>query len=358
LGKAVFRDAQTLKKLQSSPKRSSNSESEHVSKKRKLSLNSHADILICTTIPYACQWSNMNWSCAYDSVFVGFLSTYHHLDILMRKTWSTKNACATLLGSLFDNLLSEPGIITQHSMNVSRDTFRNYLSSFNMQLFPPAGHALVDTTEIISLIEGSPDKCENMLYTFSCPSCMYSSQLSIRLRISYIPCHSLWQTFAEQIGENPDATYTTSETWIHILLANAKKHFNNASTTAINQISAEHQMHCNQDLEQTMAFQDHLLPSWTLEINPSLLPKTIPTMRFMLETSSGKQWYTLRAIIYTGNIHFTTRFIIENIVWNYDGAKNNGQPYFESHIDESDWSTEQLLIFEGRDMYLLIYGCE
>jgi hypothetical protein len=94
-----------------------------------------------------------------------------------------------------------------------------------------------------------------------------------------------------------------------------------------------------------------------LEINPLLLPRTLPSLKFKLKTHSGYQWFNLRAIIYVGSLHFTMRFIVNNVIWNYDGAKNNGQPYFEGNIDTPDWTAHQLLTFEGRDMYLLIYGC-
>jgi len=216
---------------------------------------------------------------------------------------------------------------------------------------------LIDATDIITLIEGSADKCEDMLYVSSCTSCGYTSYTSVRLQISYIPDPDLWKTFAEQIGEDPNVTFTTSEAWFHVLLANAQKKISTTSTPAINDILLEHHINCSQFLDHSIQFCDHLLPSWTLEINPLLLPKTLPSLRFRLKTCSGYQWFNLRAIIYTGSLHFTVHFIVNNIIWNYGGAKNNGQSYFEGNIDTPQWTAQQLLTFEGRDMYLLIYGC-
>jgi hypothetical protein len=150
------------------------------------------------------------------------------------------------------------------------------------------------------------------------------------------------------------AAETTTEIWFQILLATAKS---NTTINVTNQCFANHATHCNGVLHHSIEFQDYLPPAWTLEINPLLQPKTIPSLNFFLKTTKGNQLFSLRAIIYMGSQHFTARFISNHNIWNYDGAKNNGQPYFENNTSNDNWRAEQLLTFEGRDMYLLIYGC-
>jgi len=90
---------------------------------------------MCSSLPYACQWSSENWSCAYDSIFTAFFSMYCQLDINMRQNWGSKNVCAMLLRSLFDNLIeeSEASIITSASMNASCNELRNYLFTCDAQ---------------------------------------------------------------------------------------------------------------------------------------------------------------------------------------------------------------------------------
>jgi hypothetical protein len=132
-------------------------------------------------------------------------------------------------------------------------------------------------------------------------------------------------------------------------------HIGPDEAATISQHCATHDLHCNQTIQQTIYFKDILPASWAIEINPELQPKTIPSLKIHLRTSQSDQLYHLRAIIYTGSQHFTARLIIGNTIWNYDSAKNNGRPYFYEKIGK-EWNTEQLLHYERRNMYQLIYG--
>lgn len=108
-------------------------------------------------------------------------------------------------------------------------------------------------------------------------------------------------------------------------------------------------------IQQTICFDSTLPPSWTIEINPGLQPKTVPSLNLHLRTVQSDQLYHLKAIIYTESQHFTAQLFIHDTIWNYDSAKNNGRPYFYTKTS-MEWNTEQLIHYEGRDMYLLIYG--
>ena len=348
-GKAIFKDATStsLKRSLTNPPTQQ--------PRRKKKKTSHVTYLpTCEFMPYSCQWSTENWSCSYDSIFTAFFAMYHHLDANMSQIWKTKNECVKLMGKLFDNLTQINTQITSVNMNVSRDQLRIYLAECNAEQFPLTGHALVDPTNLIKRIEQSVDGGEKMLHITSCSTCDYFAQIQDTLKVRYIPTPTLWSSFAEEVGANLNATETTTETWFQILLATTKS---NTTINITNQCFGNHASHCNEVLHHSIQFQDYLPPAWTLEINPLLQPKTIPTLYFFLKTTNGNQLYSLRAIIYTGSQHFTARFISNSNIWNYDGAKNNGQPYFENNTSNDNWRAEQLLTFEGRDMYLLIYGC-
>jgi hypothetical protein len=176
------------------------------------------------------------------------------------------------------------------------------------------------------------------------------------MRIAYIPAPDLWASSAVKVGQDLDATWTTSETWINILLQHALHHVAQHDTTIILQHHNTHESLCDKAIKQFIYFEKRLPPSWTIEINPQLQPKTIPSLKLYLRTSQGEQLFYLRAIIYTGNQHFTARLIIGSSIWNYDGAKNDGKPYFYTETSNSEWRAEHLLRYEERDMYQLIYG--
>ena len=270
----------------------------------------------------------------------------------MQVIWSNKSPCTNLLANLFDQLQN---IQSSSIMNNARDQFRDYLFSCNNDIFPRFGPRLVDITEIIRLIDLY--NSEQMVVVCSCTTCDYNVQIPIAMRITYIPTPGLWASNAVNLGLCVNATYTTSETWVKILLKHALSNIGDNEAAAIVHACTMHQLHCNQTIQQTLCFESVLPPSWAIEINPELQPQTIPLLKLYLRTVQAEQWYHLRAIIYVGSQHFTARLFIGDTIWNYDGAKNNGRPYFYMKIVTSgEWNAEQLLQYDGRNMYLLIYG--
>jgi hypothetical protein len=201
--------------------------------------------------------------------------------------------CTKVMANLFDGLLQDSQSLTSDAMNNARDHFRDYFSSVNSDKFPRTGPTLVDITQITDLIEVHDS--EQMGVVCSCTVCGYNAQIPLSMRIAYIPAPDLWASNAVKVGQDLDATWTTSETWINILLQHALHHVAQHDTTIILQHHNTHESLCDKAIKQFIYFEKRLPPSWTIEINPQLQPKT----------SQGEQLYYLRAIIYTGNQHFT-----------------------------------------------------
>jgi hypothetical protein len=250
------------------------------------------DPMICELIPYSCQWSNQDWSCAYDSVLTSYFCLYLQLHPDMQKIWSTKSLCSKVMANLFDHLIQDCQNLTSGPMNNARDQFRDYLSSVNNDAFPRTGLRLVDITQITELID--LHNTEQMVVVCSYTVCGYNVQIPIAMRITYIPAPDLWASNAVNVGQDINTTCVTSETWIKIILQHAFQHVAQHDTIRILQHYNIHESLCGQTIQQTLYFQNSLPSSWTIEINPQLQPKT----------SQGEQLYYLRAIIYTGNQHF------------------------------------------------------
>jgi PIF1-like helicase len=306
----------------------------------------------CDLIPYSCQWSSTDWSCSYDSIFTSYFCLYNQLHPDMRVIWSNKSPCTKLMANLFDQLQDNQ---TSSRMNNGRDQFRDYLFSCNNTMFPRSGPRLVDITEIIKLID--PHNYEQMILVCSCTTCGYNVQIPIAMTITYIPTPALWASNAVNLGLCVNAPCTTSETWVKILLQHALTNIGHNEAATILDHCTMHQLHCNQTIQQTICFENMLPTSWAIEINPELRPVTIPSLKLNLRTVQGEQQYHLRAIIYVGGQHFTARLFIGDTIWNYDSAKKKGRPYFNTNIMTcGEWNPEQLLQYDGRNMYLLIYG--
>lgn len=168
-------------------------------------------------------------------------------------------------------------------MNNARDQFRDYLFSCNNSVFPRTEPKLVDITEIINLIDVHSNT-EQMVLVCSCTTCGYNVQVPIAMRITYIPTSDVWASNAENLGLSTNTTCTTSETWVKVLLKHALNDIGPNDAAIVSHHSTIHNLHCNQNIQQTIWFENLLPPSWTIEINPELHPKTVPSLKLHLRT--------------------------------------------------------------------------
>ena len=241
-GKAIFDETQDKSK---SHKRGSNhdADSSPIKKRKKTLSNDATNVPVCDLISYSCQWSSTDWSCSYNSIFTSYFCLYHQLHSDMKLVWRNKSPCTKLMADLFEYFQDTNS--DSHTMNHARDQFRDYLFSCNNALFPRTGPRLVDITEIMKLID--VDRTEQMVLICSCTTCGYNVQVPIAMRITYIPTPGLWASNAVNLGLSVNATCTTSETWIKILLQHTLSNIGTTKAATISQHCTMHDLHYSAD---------------------------------------------------------------------------------------------------------------
>jgi hypothetical protein len=87
--------------------------------------------------------------------------------------------------------------------------------------------------------------------------------------------------------------------------------------------------------------------------NDISIKKLLPSLSIDILSSTGKNEYKLACIIYLGAFHFTSRFIIGEKIWTYDGRLQEGCPTPE--ITDIPINLKSLLTLDNRNATILLY---
>ena len=105
-------------------------------------------------ISSGCIWSNIDWSCAYDSMLMSLFYTYLSFNIATRKKWCQEMTLTDNLAMLFDNLLrSNESLMSSNAFNVVRDKLHNFLSEADPILFTRYGTVGAPAEAIFSYVK-------------------------------------------------------------------------------------------------------------------------------------------------------------------------------------------------------------
>jgi hypothetical protein len=80
----------------------------------------------------------------------------------------------------------------------------------------------------------------------------------------------------------------------------------------------------------------------------------MPSVTLTIPSHGMDAIYDLRAIVYSGNQHFTARMIFSGQTWNYDGRLNSGCPIACS-ARPSESNYQYLSHFDGRAAHIFVY---
>jgi hypothetical protein len=301
-------------------------------------------------IPQGCQWSSVNWSCGYDSVFMTFFTLYLQLHSHDQNTWTAQNNCTKKLSELYNSIDLHDNHLTSLLMNNARDDFRQYLFQLNSQRFPRLGPATTSVTDITDLMFQSLALTQKMIHCVSCNTCKTATQTQIELHIGYCATPSLWTNSDYQHN-----SFSTPQHWLNLFLMAGAHHAPLASKLSIESSLKNHHQQCSVVPKQELLY-DFLLPSLIIEIDPTMIPSTYIIPEVYLQSVQGSEKYTLRSIIYSGQNHFTARLLDNMTIWNYDGAENNGSPQYYGALESISWPDSNLASFNGRHMHILLYG--
>lgn len=287
-----------------------------------------------------CVWSEEDWSCAYDAVFMSLLSIYEGSSPGWRNEWREQSPrWSNLLGAAFDSLLAtshaQPSqAVLSQEFTSFREIFRDELSRINPLCFRRHGAVPASVCQILNHIFGGSverEPCLNQLV--ACDQCGIS--VYDRCSFTLLGSTELLSGYLREGDIGPPLPLQI------------------AVTRYIQRFSQEpgrsHCRTCSGPLNvESLSFPD--MPWLWIELCDPVSPIT-PSLRLVFGLPDQRQVYTLQAVIYLGGNHFTARLSDQSATWwKYDGRWRFGAPRIDDIRGEAD-----LLKNDGRRAAFLLY---
>jgi len=292
-----------------------------------------------TLFSSGCRWDSLNWSCAYDSVFMSLYSIFACHTSPFHHNFSISSPIAKKLEVSFMNILNSSSknctIFDHH-----RNNLRDELHTQNPNQFRRFGQHGTSASDILEII--FPTNIRHLITTASCPNQCHQSLPSHNRHTTIIP--------SQVIDRNS------------IIPRNLNEYMSNFIDN-INQPSNAMDIFCDICQTSTLTYTPLLInapPILFFELpmeSTSSLCTILPSWNIKILLLLEPFQYQLSAIIYLGGFHFTIRLIHKNgSVWKHNGATNNGIPILDFIAQKTDSELEQLLTLEQRKAHIYIYS--
>lgn len=261
-----------------------------------------------------CKWSSTDWSCAYDTIFMVLFYAYCDGDDTFKQTFQSASNVFPVLTRAFQTL-----------------TFRDCLNMHDPTAFPHVGQV---GTSVVSILESvlPPETRElELVHLCSNGTCADKSLSSTHMPIYHrftIPC-------------------ICSPLYVQSIQCDDLSSNSSSQVTELN---------IQQWLDLWCSFANYI----SFSIVPLILffecfplQPVMPCKTISIPHLHGTACYTLVGIIYVGGFHFSARLRFAGKVWNYDGRINNGVPFLEPDVHDSDPCV--LPHFENREAHVFLY---
>jgi len=283
-----------------------------------------------------CQWSSVNYSCAYDVVFMSLYSVYKCQNSLQRKNIRQDLNKYGMLGDSLE-FISQPGLQMTARFNSFRDQLRDYLSAVEPQDFPRYGPHGTSTALILERI--FPWETRQLeMYGF-CNCGRKKSRLGFENILQTIMTPLVCERYKNNVSNEIDL-----KEHLHLLFSDIEEPYSNIVRYC----------DCGSPFTKLSTLFNIPPPILYFELHEHVsIRKIIPSLVISLPSMSGEAMYKLTSIIYLGRFHFTCRFILGESIWTYDGRIAEGCPSVESITLPTSLST--LLALHGRHATAYIY---
>jgi hypothetical protein len=279
-----------------------------------------------------CVWTAEDWSCSYDAVFMAFWSIYEQSSIGWRNRWIRHIQDWNMpLGNNYDHLIILADTpVSGHDytgwFSRYRDRFREQLSRTDPESFPRRGPLPASASRILGLMFGrdTGPYLEQHLICSACgalsvaelETCFLTAGLG-RDRGTPISLHTIWERFVQRFKTDPA------------------------------QLGAVCSRCHDQNKVQALTMPD--VP-WIWFERERHSPVG-PSLTLTFNSQPQRLGYSLRAIIYAGGNHFTTRFRERSgRWWKHDGRVFSGVPQPDNIQSEAELFTN-----DSRFACILIY---
>ena len=286
-----------------------------------------------------CPWDSVNYSCAFDVVFMAFYSIYGQSNHTWRGMWRAESPEWNVpLGRLFDELLAVT--ITGDSaqplssfFSDCRDVFRDQITQSNPTLFP-RGHHFSPVVNILQLMLGGTNAQPLTHQDLICQGC--HAKKDHQFSVSYLG--NSW--YSTQLRNEADPSIMPLE----VILARFIERFKTEPGPSHQECSS-----CQGTREvRSLHFSE---TSWTwFEVTEKDQP-FYPSFEITYRCEATQPTHTLHAAIYIGNCHFTARMRRgPTSWWEYDSQVELGKPQPKTIATE-----EELRWFGNKRLAFLIY---
>ena len=352
-------EAEVKKKVKANKKMSTANVSNHLkAKKNKESdvpnLDSHQQQLAPRPPSGGCSWSAIDWSCAYDSVPMSVFYAYMSFTEQTHQHWMQQTTLNNALGLSFDTLLqSSTQLMSTLDFNNIRDHLRNFLSNKDPDQFPRHG-AVGAPADLIFSYMSLPDNTTLSL-SYHCdanPICSPIILIPTEHNLPLVFARNRWTEWCSilpQASQQLHAESASIQIWVNLAL-NSRLYQNHSMPYNVSCYTG-----CNSICAAAICLNNPP-PMLVIEVMPDTTPSVVPSKKLTIPGPHEAQNYSLRAVIYLGNFHYTTRMLgLDGNIWSYDGRKNGGTPYLDQVCTNPNMHMGSLDTFGGHRASIYIY---
>ena len=162
-----------------------------------------------------CVWSEVDWSCAYDSAVMSIFYTYMSFGIQARHSWMQLTPLNHALAKSFNFLrTSAQRMLTSEEFNIIQEHIQDFLSDRDPQHFPRHGTTGAPVELIFDYLTTSNDGALSVMYRCPAPRvCGPPLMIPIARDLPVILTSGQWNTWCTL--EERTAESVSMQTWIN-----------------------------------------------------------------------------------------------------------------------------------------------
>ncbi|KAI0087679.1 hypothetical protein BDY19DRAFT_892557 [Irpex rosettiformis] len=280
--------------------------------------------------PLGFKWDNINWSCAYDSLFMILYNLVHlgRVDLTCHPGFAANSALQCLHEGFSELLSSSEPQLTPENV---RDSVRDVLATFADSTLPRFGSTMSNIDSLLNVLFSIPSSFAAL--AGCCTGCHVLSQCSEELFMTYILSAT---SFVFSKAEYPQSI--SVQAIFNKLLLYHTRVWSCASC------------HTSQTYTTTRFLTTPLFLAIELIPTDVSMPNVLINYAVDLHEFNSGQW-ELAGVIYLGGGHFTSRFIDEHQrVWSHDGISQSNCATYCGLLPDVD-----LKEYNGRRISYLLY---
>ncbi|KAG1782951.1 hypothetical protein EV702DRAFT_1191398 [Suillus placidus] len=274
-----------------------------------------------------CRWSAMDWSCAYDLVFMLMFYVFQTGSKQWKLKWEATRPLAYSLGEMYRKLgSSTPQMSSGHVFDEMHDAFRDLLFAINPINFPRYGEVGASVSKIMLELTPELEFC-SLIGSVCVNECPGHTRLTNAARTRHtlptICSRSAWVQIVRDSGiGNAEASSVSTQMWVNFFL---QGELNKCRPLFASSMCPA----CNGDVDARVFYEE---PPTVLvfDIDSGSQVKVLPSAIVTLPCMDGNVELHLRAIVYLADYHFSAQLVGEhNKVWKYDGRLDDGVPQLD-----------------------------